>query len=677
VHQTTSERALILAPQGRDAALAAAMLDEGGIAGDCCRDTAELARMVGEGVGFVVVTEESLAGANIQPLIDRLEAQEPWSDIPFILLTRRGGGLERNPQARRDLTNLRNVTFLERPFHPTSLISLATAALRARRRQYETRSLIAEISERERDLRDSERQFRTLADTMPALCFIADAGGAVSWYNQRWYDFTGARGNRVLGSGWQTVHDPEILPEVIARWAKSTTTGQPFEMVFPLRAATGEFRYHLTRAVPMRGDDGRVAGWIGTQTDITDQRSAELALRNLADELETRVEERTRLHTETVAQLHEAQKIETLGQLTGGVAHDFNNLLTPVMGALDMLGRIHVDARSQRLIRGAQEASERSRTLISRLLAFARRQVLAATAVDVSKLVEGMADLIQRSLGPQIAMSLELDHATPPAWVDANQLELALLNLAVNARDAMPDGGELTISVKLGPGNQDPDDTDQDGCVYLAVADTGMGMDAQTLARAIEPFFSTKSVGKGTGLGLSMVHGLAAQSGGKLILHSKSDHGTCATLTLPVAVSASLQEADQSQPVNEIMHPMKVLLVDDHELARDSTAEMLAEMGHAVTQCCSGEEALEMMHGGRFQFIVSDYLMGGMTGSQLMEKVHEQTPNLPFALISGFAPGDETDRAVKLLAKPFTRAELARAMLDSIRASGTGDQCLA
>jgi signal transduction histidine kinase/CheY-like chemotaxis protein len=553
---TITERALILAPHGRDGPLAAAMLGEGGMAGDCCRDMAELARQIGAGVGFVVVAEEALAGADLQPLTARLEAQEPWSDIPFILLTRRGGGLERNPQARRDLTNLRNVTFLERPFHPTSLLSLATAALRARRRQYEARSRIAEISDRETALRESER-----------------------------------------------------------------------------------------------------------------------ALRNLAGELERRVEERSRLHAETVAQLHEAQKIETLGQLTGGVAHDFNNLLTPVIGALDMLGRIHPDARSQRLIRGALEASERSRTLISRLLAFARRQVLAASAVDVGRLVAGMADLIQRSLGPQIAMSLDLDRTTPPAWVDANQLELALLNLAVNARDAMPEGGELTISVKLGPGQHE-----DDPCVTLVVADTGMGMDATTLVRAIEPFFSTKSVGKGTGLGLSMVHGLAAQSGGKLTLSSQPGQGTRATLTLPVAAAAVPDEADAVVAADETMRPMRVLLVDDHELARDSTAAMLAEMGHAVTQCGSAEEALAVMGGARFDFVVSDYLMTGMTGSQLMDKVHEHTPDLPFALISGFAPGEggfadgeEGGRAVKLLAKPFTRTELARVMLDSMRACAKGD----
>jgi CheY-like chemotaxis protein len=280
-----------------------------------------------------------------------------------------------------------------------------------------------------------------------------------------------------------------------------------------------------------------------------------------------------------------------------------------------------------------------------------------------------MADLIQRSLGPQIAMVLELDHATPPAWVDANQLELALLNLAVNARDAMPDGGELTISVKLGPG-QDADDN----CVMLAVADTGTGMDAATLARAIEPFFSTKSVGKGTGLGLSMVHGLAAQSGGRLTLNSTPGQGAIAKLSLPVAAANAPAERAESYPAEEAMRPMNVLLVDDHELARDSTAEMLAEMGHAVTQCGSAEEALEVMSTARIDFVVSDYLMTGMTGSQLMDKLRESAPQIPFALISGFANGDEGGRAVKLLAKPFTRAELARAMQDSLRNCGSGEQ---
>ena len=527
--------------------------------------------------------------------------------------------------------------------------------------------LIAEISERERDLRESERQFRTLADSMPALCWIADACGSIFWYNQRWYDYTGTRPEDMLGWGWQRVHDPAVLDEVTERWTHSITTGEPFEMVFPLRSAAGVYRPYLTRIVPVRAKNGSITRWFGTNTDIADQQAAELALRTLADELEHRVEERTRLHAETTAQLHEAQKIETLGQLTGGVAHDFNNLLTPVMGALDMLGRIHDDTRSQRLIRGAQEASERSRTLISRLLAFARRQVLAASAVDIGKLVDGMADLIQRSLGPQIVLSLHLDRDTPPAWVDANQLELALLNLAVNARDAMPEGGELTISTK--PGRDLQDDAAR---VMLVVTDTGSGMDAETLARAIEPFFSTKAVGKGTGLGLSMVHGLAAQSGGRLNLSSVPGQGTTATLCLPVADMPAARETGADHPDEEAMPAMPVLLVDDHELARDSTAEMLAEMGHRVTPCGSAEEALEMTDIARFSLVISDYLMTGMTGLQFMQRLRETVPDMPFVLISGFAPGEEGDRAVKLLNKPFTRPELARAMFDALRQGARG-----
>jgi len=348
LHTTTSERALILAPHGRDAALAVAMLAEGHIDADCCSDTVELARKVSQGVGFVLVAEEALAGADLQALMATLDAQEPWSDVPFILLTHRGGGLERNPQARRDLVNLRNVTFMERPFHPTSLLSLATAALRARRRQYEARTRIAEISEREMDLRvaleaghlapwslqlgdmrldasdackrlfgraasepftwrdflggidererealqsefarwrefngnhsvefrfhrpdgsirrvqvqgrsirgtsgqmerasgvardvtearqaeerlrESERQFRTLADSLPTLCWSADASGAITWFNQRWYDYTGTRPEDMLGWGWRAVHDPGALSEVMEHWTHSIATGEPF-----------------------------------------------------------------------------------------------------------------------------------------------------------------------------------------------------------------------------------------------------------------------------------------------------------------------------------------------------------------------------------------------------------------------------------------------------------------
>jgi PAS domain S-box-containing protein len=327
-----SEQAIILAPLGRDAAIAARMLAEAGIGSRICNELSRLRGELEQGAGFALVTEEALAGGDARSVAAWIEEQPEWSDFPFVLLTHRGGGLERNPGAVRNLKLFGNVTFVERPFHPTTLVSLAEAALRGRRRQYEAR-------ERLEQLRESERQFRTLADSIPTLCWSARADGSIFWYNQRWYDYTGTSPEQMEGWGWQSVHDPVWLPQVLERWRASIAQGDPFEMVFPLRAADGTFRPFLTRIQPVRDAAGQVVSWFGTNTDISAQRNAEDALRRLADELEERVEQRTREREAAQDALRQAQKMEAIGQLTGGVAHDFNNLLTVIRGSVDLLRR--------------------------------------------------------------------------------------------------------------------------------------------------------------------------------------------------------------------------------------------------------------------------------------------------------------------------------------------------
>jgi CheY-like chemotaxis protein len=370
------------------------------------------------------------------------------------------------------------------------------------------------------------------------------------------------------------------------------------------------------------------------------------------------------------AQLHEAQKLETLGQLTGGVAHDFNNLLTPVLGNLDLLRRLHRDERSQRLIAGALQASERARTLVSRLLAFARRQNLEARPVDPGAVVDGILDLIKRSLGPQIEILLDVPCAMPAAMVDPNQLELALLNLAVNARDAMPDGGRLSLTLS----------EEQAGCgnaaglapgryIRFGVADTGTGMDEATLRRAVEPFYSTKGVGKGTGLGLSMIHGMAAQSGGALTLRSRVGEGTAAELWLPVASTPAAIAVEPSEQPHAKTRPLRILLVDDEELVRNGTADMLADMGHQVVQAASGAQALGMLRAGPVDLMVTDYLMPGMTGLDLADEARQIRPGLPVLVITGFADVAKGLPAhVTRLAKPFRQRELAGSIAHLVEA---------
>jgi signal transduction histidine kinase/CheY-like chemotaxis protein len=533
-----SERALILAPIGRDAAVARGMLDEAGIHAAVCADLTSLVACLREGAGFALVTEEALIRSDLRGVRSWIDSQPEWSDLPFVLLTSRGGGLERNPAAERFLEVLGNVTFLERPFHPTTLVSVARSALRGRRRQYEARARLESLAASQRD---------------------------------------------------------------------------------------------LTRA---------------------------------NETLEARVEERTREREAALAQLHEAQKLETLGQLTGGVAHDFNNLLTPIIGSLDLLRRRTAPGdKSHRHIDMALQAASRAATLVQRLLAFARRQDLKPRSVDIVALLQGMEDLIRKSVGPMVEVSFECPAELPPARIDPNQLELAILNLALNARDAMAGGGRLSISAGaeqvgdghlLAPGQY----------LRVAISDTGVGMDAVTLGHAVEPFFSTKGVGRGTGLGLSMVHGLAAQLGGTLYLRSKPGEGTTAEMWLPAAREPAGQEEIDQAALVVAPRAATVLLVDDEEIVRRATAEMLCDIGYTVVEAGSGAEALRLMREGTAcDIIVSDYLMPGMNGVDLIRHARELSPSLPAMLISGYSTiAEGSGSELPRLAKPFRQADLGRSV---------------
>ena len=366
--------------------------------------------------------------------------------------------------------------------------------------------------------------------------------------------------------------------------------------------------------------------------------------------------------------LRQSQKLEAMGQLTGGVAHDFNNLLTPIIGTLDLLSRREIGGeREQRLIGGGLQSAERAKMLVQRLLAFARRQPLQPQPVDVAALIASMRDLIASTSGPRIRIDMDIAAWLPAATAEVNQLEMALLNLAVNARDAMPEGGTLTIAAAAAdviegvvPGLA------AGRYVKISISDTGTGMDEHTRRHAIEPFFSTKGIGKGTGLGLSMVHGLASQLGGALNISSKLGLGTSIELLLP-ATAASVVPIDQpTDPVDAAMGAGTVLLVDDEEPVRQTTAEMLIELGYHVIEAHSGEAAIELIDQHAIDMIVTDHLMGGMTGTALIEHVRQIAPDLPVLVISGYADAAGIAADVPRLTKPFRSAELA-AMLAMIQ----------
>ena len=371
--------------------------------------------------------------------------------------------------------------------------------------------------------------------------------------------------------------------------------------------------------------------------------------------------------------LREAQKMEAVGQFTGGAAHDFNNLLMAILGSLELLRkRLPDDRNMHALLDTAMQGARRGATLTQRMLAFARRQELKREAVDLCSLVGGMKEFLAHSMGARIDVAIDISRQLPRVSTDANQLESALQNLALNARDAMSGGGQILISAheelvdaghatNLSPGEY----------VCISVADAGEGMDEATLARATQPFFTTKGVGKGTGLGLSMVDGLAAQSGGRLIVHSQPGHGTTVEIWLPIAEAGLHANHEQHAAGTDVpraaANPLVVLAVDDDSLVLINIAAMLEDLGHTVIDVGSGAKALEIINAGtRVDLVISDQAMPGMTGVQLFDAIRARRPHLPLVLATGYAelpPGIDTYR----LAKPFTQSELAEAVAAAVR----------
>jgi signal transduction histidine kinase len=391
------------------------------------------------------------------------------------------------------------------------------------------------------------------------------------------------------------------------------------------------------------------------------ERTAELAQANA--ELERRVEERTREREAALAQVHEMQKLESLGQLTGGVAHDFNNLLMAVLGNLDLVkDQLPENSRMLHLVEGAIQGAERGAALTKRMLAFARRQELKPETVDIAKLVDGMSEMLGRSLGPTIRITTDFEPGLASICVDPNQLELALLNLAVNARDAMPLGGHLTIAARSEPvGLGDFAGVKPGNYVRIEVRDTGCGMDEVTLKRASEPFFTTKDLGRGTGLGLSMVDGLAAQSGGAMRIRSKSDYGTTVELWLPTSKTEPIgrEKTDAQSSISEI-RPIKVLVVDDDPNVLATIAAIIEDLGHSAIGASSAAGALDLLRSEReFDLVITDYAMPGVTGTNLATNITLVRPGLPVVIATGYAGTRLEAPALPRLDKPFRREELA------------------
>ncbi len=544
-------------------------------------------------------------------------------------------------------------------------------------------------------LLESERQFRTLADNMSQLAWTADAAGNIYWYNERWYEYTGSSLEAMLALGWRWVHHPDHIERVSGRLSHCFATGSIWEDTFPLRGKSGGYSWFLARALPIRDEHGHITHWLGTNTDITAQVNAEEALRELNESLELRVAERTQelastnelLKNEMAEReqaeeaLRHAQKMDAIGQLTGGIAHDFNNMLTGVLGALDLIQRRVAAGRVSELDRyidAAMTSANRAAALTHRLLAFARRQSLNNTAVDVNRMVHSMEELVRRTVGESIELQIRLSDELRRAQTDEHQLENALLNLVINARDAMPAGGSLSISSANVTLVRQQGAVTAGDYVQLCIEDTGNGMSGEVLEKVFDPFFTTKPIGQGTGLGLSMVYGFVKQTGGHVLIDSREGVGTRVELYLP----CHLQGAEGAEQVVDAgVTPRagsgeSVLVVEDEEAVRMLVVDALRELGYSMLEACDSKSALPLLQGPqRIDLLVSDVGLPGLNGRQLAEIARQFRPGLQVLFMTGYARnaeirGDFLEDGMDLLTKPFTVDELAlrvRSMLEHPR----------
>ena len=503
---------------------------------------------------------------------------------------------------------------------------------------------------------DENERYRILIDAITDYAiYMLDRDGHVASWNAGAERFKGYRSEEIIGQHFSRFYTPEDQAAQLPLRALTlaTTEGRFENEGWRVRKDGSRFWAQVV-IDPIRAADGELLGFAKVTRDLTERMEAQAALEHARDAL------------------FQSQKIEAIGQLTGGIAHDFNNLLMVVLNSMELLARrIPFDPRVTPLIENARQAALRGSSLTQRLLAFARRQELKLEAIDPAETVHGMLQLLQHSLDPRIQIRLDLASPLPFVKSDANQLETALLNLAVNARDAMPDGGTLLIRAHTMHLPSAPEQSlPVAEYVCITVADTGIGMDPATLSRAREPFFTTKGIGKGTGLGLSMVQGLIGQSGGELKIASTPGVGTQVTLWLPSTTEAR-SDADRFDHVaaeHGTRTSARVLLVDDDELVLVTAKAMLEDLGHVVCAVGSAAQALELLRRGEtFDLVISDHAMPEMTGLQLAREVHAAWPRQPFVLATGYAEFARDDtRNLRTLMKPFNLAGL-RALVAEVR----------
>jgi PAS domain S-box-containing protein len=508
---------------------------------------------------------------------------------------------------------------------------------------------LTERKKAEEPLKKSEQQFRLLVQGVTDYAiYMLDPEGIVSSWNPGAERIKGYSSPEIIGQHFSRFYTEEDRTAGAPQRALETAAraGRFENEAWRIRKDGSRFWAHVVLDA-IHADDGAIVGFAKITRDITERKEGEQKLEKAREAL------------------LQSQKMEAIGHLTGGIAHDFNNLLMAVLGSLELVRkRISTDDKLTLLIDNAILGAKRGAVLTKRMLAFARQQELKDDTIHIPKLVLGMTDLLQRSIGQRISIETRFPLALKPIRSDANQVEMALLNLVVNARDAMPDGGQIIFTAR----NEDVSSDELYGLkagryVCLSVKDSGEGMDNATLSRAMEPFFTTKEPGKGTGLGLPMVHGLAEQSGGRFILKSQPKEGTTAELWLPVDESAQ-SEIERQIPTREIDKPqplLVILAVDDDSLVLTNTVAMLEDLGHTAIGVSSGKAALETLRrDDSIDLVITDQIMPQMTGAQLTTAIKAEWPEVSVILTSGFAEVPAGIHLLSRLPKPFDQIELSK-----------------